>query len=789
MTRSSGTLTAQSALRTTAPISAFRLTSQLHQTSTANLSHAPPSFSSKRSVRASAVAVVCGFHQALLRVGRRSCKLARKAVPDETAEGSRVLAVVGRDGAGKSKVCAALLDLDRVGEKGFADKGRCLEPDKGESTRNFSCYNHIYSQRLIGPHLHLIDTPGHVDRLPLVDQALHAAHGAVMVCSIRGGVDAACGRVLAALEHSTKPFVIFLNGIDREDGAPGFDAALDALEARLGARPVVLFAPAHVGGAETGSTLLNVLSSNLCTSRGCDLYPVKEAQKGKKKGASTSPLPLQFTKWAAQLKEQLVETLASVDDELMEVYLEQDGNVPRSIIDAALIRATAAGKITPLVAGSAKTGLGIDALQEVVNTFIPGGGGRTIAEQFGIDPARCENIQAGDPCLGWAFGKRQSAEGQLLEVRILGGTLRPNESLDLVGIADGSVQHLIPERLLLHGLKGEVKTAKEAGPGDIALVPAPKSLGVLRPALHTDSAADTWMRRGRCTFALQLEKMKPVERDRLLEALEVCLQENDGLRLEDNTETGEHLLSCMGMLHLELLRERLSKEFKISKLPLDQPHVAYHVRLNAPSKYDGTPKKSQSGWASLELVPAKEGSGCQVQDDISKLDPSRGGKVTPEAAVLLEEAILSAVKSAGPGGTPIVDVTVKLLDASASSEEETMTCIRTAIQQAVSSADFTILEPIVELEVDAPIACIGTILEDIRNRRGEVVDTRGSQGDNQVVIASVPLVEIEDYSSVLAELTQGEGFFTFRLDAYEEVTSLAQKRLVAKLAESVAKES
>lgn len=748
----------------------------------------PPWRLAARSTAAlsTALAVAKGLRRAAAQAPRSRRGLVRKAAVDsEAAESSHAVAVVGRDGAGKSKVCAALLDLGHVAAGGerFADKKRLLETDIGEAKRNFSCYNHIYSQRASGPHLHLIDTPGHVDRMPLVDQALHAAHGAVMVCSIRGGVDAACGRVLAAVEHSKKPYVIFLNGVDKEDGAPGFTAALDALERRLGVRPVVLFAPAHVGGAKEGSTLLNVLNGTLCTSKGCELFPITgKDDKGAKKKSTTSPMPMDLVKWAQQLKEQVVETLAGIDDELMEVYFEQDGKVPRPMIDAALSRAVAAGTIAPLVAGSAKTGLGIDALQEVVTTFIPAGGGDGLARAFEIDPARCEDLSADAPCLGWVFGERRAAEGRLLEVRVLGGTLRPNESLELVGVTGGGLETFTPEHLLVHSLKGELKEAKEAGPGDIALVPAPKSVGVVRPALQNDAAEDTWMRRGRCTFALNLESLNPAERTQLTHALEVCLQDNDGLRLEDNTETGEHLLSCMGMLHLELLRERLSNEFHIKNFPLDQPHVAYHVRMNAASKGDNTPKKKQSGWANVELVPAKEGEGCEVQDEIAKLDPSRGGKVTPEAAAALEPGLLRALRSAGPGGSQVVDVTVKLLDASASSAEEAMACTRSAIEQAMSAADITLLEPFVEMEIDAPLTCVGPVLEDLRERRGEVLDTRASQGENQVVIASAPLVEILDYTNVLAKLTADEGFFTFRLEEYQAVTSLQQKRLVAELA-------
>lgn len=732
-----------------------------------------------------AFAVALGLPRGAARGGRSKQNLLvprRAAVSAGTVEGSRVVAVVGRDGVGKSKVCAALLDLGHVGVESerFADKQRLLEPDRGEASRNFSCYNHIYSQRASGPHLHLIDTPGHVDRMPLVDQALHSAHGAVMVCSVKGGVDAACGRILAALEHSGKPCVIFLNGIDKEDGTPGFIAALDALESRLGVQPVVLFAPAHVGGAQTGSTLLNVLDGHLCTSKGCELFPT--TGKRNTKEPHTLPVPIGLTKWAGQLREQLVEALAGVDEEMMEVYLEQDGRVPRPMIDKVLIRAVAEGTIIPLVAGSARTGLGIDALQEVIKAFIPGGGGQGLAKAFAIDPARCEDLSADAPCLSWAFGERRTAEGRLLEVRVLGGTLRPGESMELVGVTGHGVEKLTPERVLVHSWKGELKEASAAGPGDIALVPAPESVRALRPALQDDSAEDVSIRRGRCTFALQLESMKPAERTQLMDALEVCLQENDGLRLEDNTETGEHLLSCMGMLHLELLRERLSAEFKIKKLPLERPHVAYHARLNSPCKGDNTPSKKKPGaWANIELVPAAQDGGIRIEDTLAEVDPTRGGKVAPEAVAALPAGIRSALGRAGPGRIPVVDVTARLLDASASSAEEAMACTRSAVEKAMSGANYTIMEPIVQLEVDVPIVCVGRVLADLRERRGEVMDTRASQGENQVVIAEVPLSEILDYTKVLAELSEGEGFFTFRLEGYQDTTSLAQKRIVEEL--------
>jgi len=706
-----------------------------------------------------------------------------------TSEGSRVVAVVGRDGVGKSKVCAGLLDLaadtaKRAADGSFAQKSRLLEAEPGEATRNFSCFSHVYSQRDgrgPTPRLHLIDTPGHVDRLPLVEDALHIAQGAVVVCSINGGVDAACGRAFAAVERSRKPSVIFLNGVDRADGAPGFLAALDALERRLGVRPVVLFAPAHVVGAESGSLLLNVVSGTLCSTQGCDLEPVTEIADSKSRGKKPTVIAKtpEITKFATQLREQLVEALANVDDELMEAYLETDGKVARPLLEAALHRAAAAGLISPLVAGSAKTGLGLDALQEVIGTFIPGGSG-DLGAQLGLQPATPGAV---------AFRQLLSGQEHLVEARVVQGPLRPGEPCQLAGVVAESVFKglssrvvtVTPKRLLVHSARGEVQQVQEVHEGDMVLLPVDVPIALAR---HSAAEPGSGVRRGRCTFALQLGGLKPEQREALLRALDVLLQAGDGLRLETNEETGDKFLSFMGTLHLELVRERLVREFKIKTLPLGQPHVAYHATVKSPvvGKSAPAPKKGVA-WALLELLPGKRDSGLEIQDELAKLDPTRGGKVTAEVETALDRVLRSALGKAGPGNIPVVDVIVKVLDLAAASEQQALEAVTAAARLAMSSAagNLVLLEPVVELEADVPSKCVGRLQMDLKDRRGEVLGTRHSEGENQVVAAEVPLREILNFDQDLNKLTEGEGFFTFRLQGYQEVTPVLQKRILAEL--------
>lgn len=294
---------------------------------------------------------------------------------------SRAVAIVGQDGTGKSRLCAAMMEVNKgLVQPGpaFEEKARLLEQHAEEqnlANGAIESHRHVYSQEPrddLGSHLHLIDMPRHPERQQLVERALRPANGAVVVCSVRSGIDSACSSAFAAVKEAGKPAVIFLNGVDKVDDAESFDAALDALEQHIGIRPVVLFAPAHVSGMPSGSFLLNVLDGRLCSPRGCSLEEVVNQD--------TVYVPGTLETWAAGLRQQHIEALCLADSEMREAFVEFEGEVPRLTIEAALHRAVVAGKVMPLVAGSARSGLGVDALQEVLLKFLPSGDSRELIE-------------------------------------------------------------------------------------------------------------------------------------------------------------------------------------------------------------------------------------------------------------------------------------------------------------------------------------------------------------------------------------------------------------------------
>eukprot|EP00933_Yihiella_yeosuensis_P033551 TRINITY_DN27230_c0_g1_i1.p1 TRINITY_DN27230_c0_g1~~TRINITY_DN27230_c0_g1_i1.p1 ORF type:complete len:883 (-),score=191.64 TRINITY_DN27230_c0_g1_i1:27-2627(-) len=728
-------------------------------------------------------------------------------------QGSRVMAMVGRDGCGKSKLCAALIEVLPPGPA-YAEKSRLLEAEAAENRRNFSCYNHVYSQATSpgqpATRLHLIDTPGHVDRQPLMEQALHASHGAIVVCSAKFGraIDADCLRAIKAAETAEKPSVIFFNAIDMVDDMTVFEEFLDSLEAELDVKPVVLFAPAHTSDSETGTHLLNVLDGSICSPMGCFIDGA----------GADGEAPADLLKWAAKFREQQIESLAAVDEEMMEEYVERDGDVSRESIEAALRRAVHAGKIMPVVAGSARNGLGVDALQDAVRTFVPCGDGDKILESLGVSrPLKNVKFQKDAAFLGWAFADyharaptdHQKGADHLLEVRILDGTLKAGTEIKVLSNdteqPGEALEEFTVEELMEHGAQGSLLKVQKAGPGDLVLVKVPPSLRkpgrdctmvLADTTIQFDTKARSSrpksMEKGSYTLALAYDSLASKDRASLEKALDQILAEEDGLHLEISEITGQHLLSFRGLLQVELLRERLVEEFGIQKLPLEKPRIPYvssirfaatasgshsskgKVRIRRGIEHKGGAKVD--AYVKVQLEPAPKGSGVSIDDPAGDVDPTRGGLLSKEAGASLHDGIREGLRSAGPGGIPVTDVKVTVLAAEGQSEEAIQSSAEDAVHHAVEDVQTVLLEPFLELEVHTTDAADG-IVQDLEKRRGCEVWGVG-EGLDKIVSATAPLREMTDYPSDLARLSGNKGYFTSKFDSYREMDKSMEQQVL-----------
>jgi len=726
-------------------------------------------------------------------VGRAQSTATVVRQASEASDGSRIVAVVGRDGAGKSKLCAALLDVDaeasRDGYGTYADKMRLLEIEPSEAKRNFSCYNHVYTQprsdRGLGPRLHLIDTPGHVERMQLTEHALQIAHGAVLVCSVKDNIDNICGRVLTALKDSEKPYAVFLNGLDMADDMDSFDASLEALELRLGQRPLVLYAPLHTS---KGPMLLDVLAGTVCSEFECLLV-----EEGMGTDLADCDLPSDLTTWASELRDRTLEALAAEDDDLMEAYLS-DANVSTQELHAALRRAAHAGRVVPFVVGSAKTGLGVDALQDVAQNLLPVGDGNSILKQLGVVPLGSVDFSKDGPFIASVVDQRSYGSKRLMELRVLSGVLRPMQSLKAVGTS----VVFSPAKLATHGLQGSLQKTDIAGPGDLVLLEVPEGLDEISNGLCVmdlkmpcnSEAVSPEIKQApvedSCVFAVHMESLEPNARDKLAKALEtIRLEGQEGFTLV-TSDMGEKLLSCRGMLSVELLTERLATEFKVLTLPLGPPHVPYRctVATNAVAtgKHETAGKMKirkgmahkqgvhEDGMVRIEVEPLERGAGVKFEHVLPTGDATHGGNVAKNAVAGLERGIRQGLMSAGRGGVPVMDIHVRLTDAAAESEDAAVGAAINAVQKAVEKARAVLLEPIATLAVDVPEGDADKVAADLQARRGDVLDRHPSSGgESQVVDAQVPLRELREYPSALQRLTGGEGVYKYHVEEYREV--------------------
>lgn len=789
------------------------------------------------------------------------------------AAGIRTVALAGKDGCGKTALAAALLSL------AAAKRGGGQGVDGGapeEVAHGMTLHNHVYCAEREGDYrVNIIDTCGHIDRLPLLATALAVSTTAVFVTTPTVGVDGACKRVWERVAAAGVPSVAFVNCFrlshsSVESGAHPADrwaAALHAIEASLGQLPVVLFAPAYE--PETGAFigLIDVLAGALCRDS-CRFMGDGGAGASSDAGsdpAETVPLPPSAVAEAAAYREHAVEALADVDDAVMEAYLDvgPDG-VPAGLLATSLRTAVASRSVLPVIAGSAAEGIGVRALDDLLLSFTPafgegagwpahegGGGGASavaaatdssatdaeatvrdgpVAEGEVASPYAVEKVytsgadalaeaawrRAGGPVTPVApdptapvaavvYGLSLHAySGRLTEVLVVAGVLTKHAKLVLNaagggggvvasggGGGGGGSRRVSPARLLRRRAGGELEEVSLAGPGE--LVCLEKIEGAAygdtltcgeRPALQLRPLPRPY---GRCTFTLPVGA-DPRADDKLLRALGRILEEDPSLRLSRNEETGELLLSGCGMLHLDLVKERLATEAGVD-LPLATPHVAYHETLTgAPVRASGRVVKQTGGNGQYAVVEV-EVAPLPRDGGFVWTDATKGGVVSRSFAAAAARGAADALRAGPLGGYPLTDVSVTLVDGKMHSVDSSegaffhaaAAAVRTAAAKAADSGRAVLLEPVMRLAVTVDEAHIGRISKDLATRRGHLSGFRPAEGDLSLVVveADVPLAGLLHYPKALDALTSGTATYTMTVARYEVVTSHAAAAVLA----------
>jgi elongation factor G len=603
--------------------------------------------------------------------------------------------------------------------------------------------------------VNIIDTPGHVDFTVEVERSLRVLDGAIAVFDAVAGVQPQSETVWRQAERYGVPRIAFINKMDRT-GADFF-AAVQSMVDRLGAHPVPVQVP--IGQEEHHRGVVDLVEMRSITW-------VDDLGTKMELGA----IPAELDEQANEYHHQLIDSIAEFDDELMETYLLDEESVTPDLIRRALRKGTLANKITPVLCGSAFKNKGVQPLLDAVIDYLPSP--VDVPPVHGVDP-RTENelsrhASPDEPFSALAFKVMSDPYvGKLTYFRVYSGQV---EAGDRVLNTNTGRTERIGRILQMHANHREERD--EIGAGEIAAGVGLKNT-TTGDTLATDTAP---IKLESISFpdpviSVAVEPRSKADQDKLGTGLQRLTEEDPTFRVRTDEETGQTLIAGMGELHLEIIVDRLKREFNVDA-NVGRPQVAYRETFGRPvEKVQGrfvrqTGGRGQYGHAIIDAAPLSPGEGYEFVDKVV------GGKIPREYIPSVDLGIQEAMESGVLAGYPVVDVKIELVDGSYhevdSSEMAFKVAGSMAFKEAMNRSKPKLLEPVMAVEVITPEDYLGDVMGNLNSRRGRV-ESLEPVGNAQVIKASVPLAEMFGYATDVRSMTQGRAEFTMQFDRYEEV--------------------
>ncbi|HSK02467.1 MAG TPA: elongation factor G [Kofleriaceae bacterium] len=603
--------------------------------------------------------------------------------------------------------------------------------------------------------IHLIDTPGHVDFTIEVERSLRVLDGAVVVFCGVAGVQPQSETVWHQADKFKVPRLAFVNKLDRIGAS--FPAVVADIRERLGANAVPIQLPIGAEDAFTGCIDLVRQKALMFTG------DVTEAPE-------VTDIPAELAAAAAEARDQMIQSLADLDDAIAIPYLEGQELAP-AVLDAAIRKATIAVKMIPVLAGTALRNKGIHPLLDAVLAYLPSPA--DVPPVTGVDPRnKDEKLQRApknsEPFAALAFKIAMDEGRKVVFMRIFSGTIEPG--LEVLNVRTGKKEkiarlfhvHANKRERLDKGVAGEIVAAaglKDATTGDTICDPkAPillERIDTYEPVISQAIEADNAAAKERLDFALG--KMA---------------EEDPTFRTHEDTDTGQTLIRGMGELHLEIIVDRMKREYGV-QARAGKPQVVYRETVLGEGEGHAVFErdlKEQAiyGEATCRVRSRTRGSGMDFQ---RALPPSL---ILPDVVVAAAMQGLRDAASSGPDGYPLEDVEVTLtslkLKEGANGEIGSRAAAAEAFRRAVQHATPSRLEPIMAVEVTVDDEFLGAVIGDLNQRRGHVQDV-GSRGAKRLVAAHVPLRNMFGYSTRLRSLTEGRATFSMQFHAYDTLQS------------------
>jgi elongation factor G len=612
--------------------------------------------------------------------------------------------------------------------------------------------------------INIIDTPGHVDFTVEVERSLRVLDGAIAVFDGVAGVEPQSETVWRQADRYHVPRIAFINKMDRT-GADFF-ASVQSMVDRLGARPVPVQLP--IGQEVHFRGVVDLIEMRAITWND-DLGTNMEIGE----------IPAELVEQANEYHHQLIDAVADHDEELTQSYLEDEGTVTPEMLRRALRAATLDITVTPILLGSAFKNKGVQPLLDGVIDYLPSP--LDVPPIHGLDP-RTEHELSRRPALDEPFSAlafkvmSDPFVGKLTYIRVYSGQVN---SGDRVVNTSNNKTERIGRILQMHANHREER--QDIGAGEIAAI-----VGLKQTTTGETLAIDTApillesMTFPDPVISVAVEPRTKGDQDKLATALQRLAEEDPTFRVRTDEETGQTLIAGMGELHLEIIIDRLTREFNVDA-NVGRPQVAYRETVSNPvQKIQGrfvrqTGGRGQYGHAVINLEPSQPGEGYEFLDKIV------GGKIPREYIPAVDLGIQEAMESGILAGYPVVDIRVELIDGSYhdvdSSEMAFKIAGSMAFKEAMKRAKPKLLEPVMAVEVVTPEDYLGDVMGDLNSRRGRIEHLE-PRGNAQVIKARVPLAAMFGYATDLRSTTQGRATFTMQFERYEEVPQSIASELV-----------
>ncbi len=615
--------------------------------------------------------------------------------------------------------------------------------------------------------INIIDTPGHVDFTAEVERSLRVLDGSVAVFDAVHGVEPQSETVWRQADKYGVPRICLINKMDKM-GAD-FEHAIDTIRKRLNARPIAIQLP--IGQEDKFKGVI-------------DLFTMKAILwKDETLGAefTVEDIPPELQKKANAFHHQMVETIVENDDALLHKYMEGETITPEELREA-LRRSTIALKLFPVMAGSAFKNKGVQPLLDAVVDFLPSP--RDIPPVIGHDPddpAKELTRKANDkePFAALAFKiMTDPFVGQLTFIRVYSGQVKTGDSVYVTG---KQRNERVGRLLQMHANKRE--DISEIYAGDIAACVGLK--GVVTGDTICDSRHPILLESIEFpapVIAVAVEPKTKADQEKMGLALQKLAQEDPTFKVHTDPDSGQTIISGMGELHLEIIIDRMMREFGV-EANVGKPQVAYRETIRKPSEAEGkfirqTGGRGQYGHVRIRIEPQSAGKGFEFVNEIT------GGAVPREFIKPVEEGIREAMEGGVLAGYEMVDVKATLYDGSYhevdSSEMAFKIAGSMAFKEAARRASPVLLEPVMSVEVVVPEDFAGAIIGDLSSRRGHIHGMEHRAG-SQVIRAIVPLSEMFGYATQMRSNTQGRATFSMHFARYEEAPRAVAEEVIARV--------